>query len=93
MKNGGHYSFTDMFKINKNHGDGVGPGKRRETKEPFEFTSMETTYKIIDTYSLAFLEVYAHGNRRLLSALQQNKWPNELIWKSSGVGGKKKSNP
>ena len=24
LKNGGHYSFTDMFKINKSHGDGVG---------------------------------------------------------------------
>ena len=92
MKNGGHYSFTDMFKINKNFGDGVGPGKRRETKEPFEFTSMETTYKIINAYSLAFLEVYARGNRepRKLSGLKTNHWPEELIWKFSGLDGKEK---
>ena len=90
IKNGGHYSFTDMFKINKNHGDGVGSGKRRETKEPFEFTSMETTYKIINAYSLAFLQVYARGNRepRKLSGLKTNHWPEELIWKFSGLDGK-----
>ena len=93
MKNGGHFSFTDMFKIDKNYGDGVGPGKRRETKEPFEFTSMETTYKIINAYSLAFLEVYARGNRRLLSFLQQNNWPHELVWKASGMDQKQTANP
>ena len=85
MKNGGHYSFTDMFKIDKNHGDGVGPGKRRESKEAFEFTSMETTYKLINAYSLAFLEVYARGKRAPLTFLQTNHWPDELIWKVSGV--------
>ncbi len=90
MKNGGHYSFTDMFKIDKNHGDGVGPGKRRETKEPFEFTSMETTYKIINAYSLAFLEVYARGKPAPLSFLQTNHWPDELVWKRSGVVEKTK---
>ena len=91
MKNGGHYSFTDMFKINKSYGDGVGPGKRRETKEPFEFTSMETTYKLINAYSLAFLEVYARGNREPLAFLKKNHWPDELVWKVSGVDVAEKS--
>ncbi|RPJ38336.1 MAG: hypothetical protein EHM35_04745, partial [Planctomycetaceae bacterium] len=53
LKNGGHYSFTDMFKINKNFGDGVGAGKRRDTNQPFEFTSMELTYRIVNSYSVA----------------------------------------
>ena len=91
MKNGGHFSFTDMFKIDKNYGDGVGPGKRRETKEPFEFTSMETTYKLINAYSLAFMEVYAKGKRESLAFLISNHWPDELIWKSSGVEVAEKS--
>ena len=90
MKNGGHYSFTDMFKINKNHGDGVGLGKRRETKEPFEFTSMETTYRIINACSLAFLQAYARGNREEFSFLKTNHWPEDLIWKFSSVDGKGK---
>ncbi|MBI3850377.1 MAG: hypothetical protein HY298_08825 [Verrucomicrobia bacterium] len=93
MKNGGHYSFTDMFKINKSYGDGVGPGKRRETKEPFEFTSMETTYKLINAYSLAFLEVYARGNHEPLAFLKTNHWPDELVWKTSGVDVAAKSKP
>ena len=90
MKNGGHFSFTDMFKINPRFGDGVGPGKRRETKEAFEFTSMETTYKLINAYSLAFLDVYARGKSTSLAFLQTNHWPDELVWKVSGVGEKPK---
>ena len=91
MKNGGHYSFTDMFKLNKNFGDGVGPGKRRETKESFVFTSMEKTYKLINAYSLAFLEVYSRGKPVALSFLQKNHWPDELVWSVSGVGAAEKS--
>jgi predicted dienelactone hydrolase len=86
MKNGGHYSFTDMFKINKSFGDGVGPGKRRETNEPFEFTSMETTYKIINSYSVAFLGYYLKGETSYMSFLKKNHWPDVIIWDVTGVG-------
>ena len=80
LKNGGHFSFTDMFKIRKNHGDGVGQGKRRNTKEPFEFTSMELTYKIINSYSVAFLGYYLKGQKEYLGFLRENHWPDVLIW-------------
>jgi dienelactone hydrolase len=93
LKDGGHYSFTDMFKINKTFGDGVGPGKRRETKEPFEYLSMEKTYEIVNTYSLAFLDVYAKGQRERLGFLQQNHWTNEVLLKTSGEGETKKAGP
>ena len=63
LKNGGHYSFTVMFKINKSFGDGVGAGKRRDTNEPFEFTLMEATYKIINSYSVSFLGYYLKGQK------------------------------
>jgi len=86
LKNGGLYSFTDMFKINQSFGDGVGPGTRRETKEPFQFTSMEKTYEMINSYSVAFLGVYLKGEREYLPFLLKNHWPDELIWKVSGVG-------
>jgi predicted dienelactone hydrolase len=85
LKNGGHYSFTDMFKINKNFGDGVGAGKRRVTNEPFEFTSMETTYKIINSYSVAFLGYYLKGERDYASFLGANHWPDVMIWDAKGV--------
>jgi len=93
IKDGGHYSFTDMFKINKTFGDGVGPGKRRETKEPFEYLSMETTYEIVNAYSLAFLDVYAKDKRERLPFLQQNHWTNEVVLKVSGEGETKRAGP
>jgi predicted dienelactone hydrolase len=84
MKDGGHYSFTDMFKINKSFGDGIGAGKRRSGGEPFQFTDMETTYKIINSYSVAFLGYYLKGEREYLNFLRDNHWPNLLLWDAKG---------
>ena len=72
FKNGGHFSFTDIFKINKNFGDGAGQGKRRASGEPFDFTSMEVTYKIINSYSVAFLGYYLKGQKDYLNFLTAN---------------------
>ncbi|HEY7547764.1 MAG TPA: prolyl oligopeptidase family serine peptidase [Blastocatellia bacterium] len=80
LKRGGHYSFTDMFKINKNFGDGVGRGKRRDTGEPIEYTPMEATYKIIDSYSIAFLGYYLKGQREYFDFLKSNHWPDVMNW-------------
>lgn len=87
LKNGGHYSFTDMFKINKNFGDGVGQGKRRDTGAPFDFTPMEMTYKIINSYSVAFLGYYLKGEREYAAFLGENHWPEEMLWDVKGVPG------
>ena len=93
LKDGGHYSFTDMFKINKTFGDGVGPGKRRDTQEPFEFTGMDTTYEIVNACSLAFLDVYARGKRERLPFLLKNHWPAEVVLKASGADDSEKPSP
>lgn len=87
LKNGGHYSFTDMFKINKHFGDGVGEGKRRETNEPFEFTSMEATYKIVNSYSVAFLGCYLKGETSYMAFLGEDHWPEVMKWDVKGIGG------
>ena len=86
LKNGGHYSFTDMFKINKSFGDGVGAGKRRDTNEAFEFTGMETTYKIINSYSVAFLGYYLKGEKEYASFLNANPWTDVMKWDVTGIG-------
>ena len=91
LKNGGHFSFTDMFKINKNFGDGVGAGKRRDTNEPFEFTSMEATYKIINSYSVAFLGYYLKGEKEYAGFLSENHWPDLIIWDVKGVPAEMKA--
>jgi len=80
LKDGGHYSFTDMFKINKSFGDGVGAGKRRDSNEPFEFTSMETTYMIVNSYSIAFLGYYLKGEKDYLPFLSENHWQDVMNW-------------
>ena len=82
-----------MFKINKTFGDGVGPGKRRETQEPFEFTGMDTTYEIVNACSLAFLDVYARGKRERLPFLLKNHWPAEVVLKASGADDSEKPSP
>lgn len=85
LKKGGHYSFTDMFKINKNFGDGIGTGKRRDTGEEIQFTPMELTYKIINSYSTAFLGVYLKGQKQYVPFLEQNHWPDVVIWKATSL--------
>jgi predicted dienelactone hydrolase len=85
LPDGGHYSFTDMFKINPRFGDGVGQGTRRVSKEPFAFTAMETAYQIINAYSVAFLGVYVKGEREYLPFLLKNHFAGDLIWQVSGV--------
>ncbi len=85
LVNGGHYSFTDIFKINPNFGDGAGEGKRRDSDEPFRYTSMEDTYRIINSYSAAFCGVYLRGEKGYLPFLEKNHWPEILVWKPKGV--------
>lgn len=75
LPDGGHYSFTDIFKINRNFGDGAGEG----------FTSMEDTYRIINAYSTAFCGVYLKGDKQYLAFLEENHWPAMLIWKTKGA--------
>lgn len=87
LKYGGHFSFTDMFKINKSFGDGVGAGKRRDTNEPFDFTSMETTYRLINSYSVAFLGYYLKSEQGYARFLAENIAPDIMIWDVKGVPG------
>jgi len=85
LKNGGHYSFTDVFKVSKDFGDGVGAGKRRDTNEPFEFTSMELTYKIVNSYSVAFLGYFLKDQKEYRSFLTENHWPETMTWDVKGM--------
>ena len=85
LKRGGHYSFTDMFKLNPNFGDGVGTGKQREGGQPFTFTPATAAWEIINSYSLAFLNAYVRGNQEPSSLLAETKWPAEVSSQVRGV--------
>ena len=52
---------------------------------------METTFRLINAYSLAFLEVYARGKPAGLAFLNTNHWPDELVWNVSGLDAATKS--
>jgi predicted dienelactone hydrolase len=84
MKRGGHYSFTDMYKISRDFGDGVGRGRARNG-EVATFTPMEQTYEMINASSVAFLGHYLKGESGYLSFLQRNHWPAEAVWKFNGL--------
>ena len=73
--NGGHYSFTDMFKLSHNFGDGIGPG----------FASMETTYQIVNSYSTAFLGFFLKGQKEYREFLDSNPWPEEVAAQRKGL--------
>jgi hypothetical protein len=47
---------------------------------------METTYKIINSYSVAFLGYYLKGETSYLSFLRENHWFDVMIWDVTGVG-------
>jgi hypothetical protein len=46
---------------------------------------MEKTYEIVNSCSLAFLDVYARDQRDRLPFLLTNHWPAEVVWKATGV--------
>lgn len=93
LKNGGHYSFTDMFKVNKTFGDGVGSGKRRGAEEVIQFLPMELTYEIVNSYSVAFLEAFLKGRKEYLPFLEQNHWPEAVVWKAAPKGRQTEGSP
>jgi hypothetical protein len=41
---------------------------------------MELTYKIINSYSVAFLGYYLKGQKEYAGFLRENHWPEVLIW-------------
>lgn len=85
LKDGGHYSFTDLYKITKQFGDGIGKGKRRNTNEEFNYISMDSAYRIINSYSVAFLGYYLKGQKEYLPFLLDNHWKDEMTLDEKNV--------
>jgi dienelactone hydrolase len=81
---GGHYTFTDMFKINPKFGDGVGQGQRADGAS-FDYTSMERSYEIVNAYSTAFCGLYLKGETGYQGYLAKNHWKDEVKWDARGV--------
>lgn len=82
FKNAGHYSFTEMYQLNPNFGDGVGSGKRITNGEPIDYIGMDKAYPLIKGYVTAFLDRYLRGEEGREAYLVENHAQGELIVKS-----------
>ncbi len=80
IRDGGHFTFTDMFKINPAFGDGIGKGRRGGDGEPFAYTAMEPSYEIINAYTTAFCGVYLQRQPGYAAYLRTNHWPDHIEW-------------
>jgi dienelactone hydrolase len=80
IQRAGHFSFSDMDRINPTFGDGIGV----ETKgsETVEFLGMELTKEIINAYTLAFFDHYLRGDASAGDFLRGNAYPNEVTLRS-----------
>lgn len=83
FKNGGHYSFTEMYQFKGDFGDGCGEGKRLESGEPLKYVTMDVAFPIIKGYATAFFAKYVKGETGYEDYLSKNHNEQELIVKSA----------
>jgi hypothetical protein len=83
FKNGGHYSFTEIYQLRPDFGDGVGQGKRVTNGEPLTYVSKDVAFKMINGYTTAFFGKYLKGQHGYDAYLAENHNPDELIAKAA----------
>jgi predicted dienelactone hydrolase len=76
LRRGGHFSFSDMDRINPDFGDGIGT-ERKGGKETV-FCPSALTKEIINAYTLAFFEHYLRGDARSGEFLRANHYADEV---------------
>ncbi len=82
LREGGHYSFTEMAAINPNFGDGIGVEK--SDKGEVHFTKPKNAKDVINAYSIAFFDRFLKGAKDSTALLDSNAFP-ELIDFRGGV--------
>jgi dienelactone hydrolase len=79
FKNGGHYTFTEMFQLNPAFGDGVGSGKRLANDEALDYLPMEKSFLYTKGYCTAFFGRYLKGISPYADYLTSNLDAQELL--------------
>jgi len=87
FKDGGHYSFTEMYQFKPDFGDGCGEGKRLESGEPLKYVAMNVAFPIIKGYATAFFAKYVKGETGYEDYLSKNHNEEALIVKCAPAGG------
>lgn len=83
FKNAGHYSFTEMYQLKPDFGDGVGQGKRISNGEPLTYIGMEPAHTLTNGYTTAFFGKYLKGLNGYDGYLGSNRNPDELLVKAA----------
>jgi len=83
FKNGGHYSFTEVYQLRPDFGDGVGRGKRITNGEPLDYVPRDVAFAMINGYTTAFFGKYLKGQNGYGGYLAENHNPDELITKAA----------
>lgn len=79
----GHFSFTDMYRLDPDFGDGVGTGERITRKgEPITYISMDDSFRILNSYSVAFFGVYLKDQSDYMDFLTKNHFGDMIIHKA-----------
>ncbi len=81
FKDAGHFSFTEMYQLKPDFGDGVGQGKRITNGEPITYVTMDIVYPLVNGYSTAFYGKYLRGQEGYAAYLEENHNPDALICK------------
>jgi dienelactone hydrolase len=78
LRNGGHNSFTEMFQLDPERGDGVGTGTRVTDGRPLAYVPEEIAHRVVNGYTLAFFDRYLNGRTVRDDYLRVNPLPEEL---------------
>lgn len=82
FKDAGHFSFTEMYQLKPDFGDGVGKGKRVTNGEPLDYPPMTLVFPLVNGYSTAFFGKYVKGVAGYDTYLQENHHPDALLYQS-----------
>ena len=83
FKNAGHFSFTEMYQLKPDFGDGVGTGTRITNGEPLDYVTLDIVYPLMNGYSTAFFSKYLRGQEGYAAYLAVNHNPEELLYKNA----------
>ncbi len=83
FKDAGHFSFTEMYQLQPEFGDGVGQGHRVTNDEPLTYITMDKVYPLLNGYSTAFLGKYLKGQDGYASYLAENHLPEDAIYQAA----------
>jgi len=77
LRNGGHFSFTEMYQLDPKHGDGVGTGTRVTNGEPIAYVGEDVAHRIVNGVTLAFFDRYLNGVTARDAYLSHTPLPEE----------------